>query len=211
MTEAPEVRLAVDVKGWYTIHIGIWMAGKTDTGWGRTTMGANNVGSLKIRLQDDPCFVHFRREAPNRGNLEEMFWKVTELKGQDIVIAQQLEGFRGDASLSYVRLVPLSQSTVRKWQEDCVDPAHRPLIATNDAFGVFFRNRITTVEGIREQVEPYRKTDFKMLWWEIVSGMFGGRRENCTPTGWRTTLGREIILWPKASVFFVHAASIPLM
>ena len=177
MREAPEVRLPVDAKGWFAIHIGLWMTGKTDTGWGRTTMASNTVGSLKIRLADDPCFVHFRREAPDRVNLEEMFWKVAQLDGQDIVIAQQLEGFRGDASIAYVRLVPLSESTVREWQRDCADPTHKRLIATNDAFGIFFRNRITTVEGIREHVEPYRNTDFKMIWWEIVSGMFGGWRE----------------------------------
>ena len=177
MTEAPEVRLAHDRNGWFAIHIGLWMAGKTDTGWGRTTMGADNVGGLKIRLEDDPCFVMFRREAPDRGNLEEMFWKVSELKGQDFVIAQQLEGFRGHASLAYIRLVPLSEDEVREWREHCANPSHKRLIATNDAFGVFFRNRITTVEGIREQVEPYRNTDFKMIWWEIVSGMFGGWRD----------------------------------
>ena len=177
MTEAPEVRLPVDTTGWHAIHIGIWMTGKTDTGWGRTTMGSGTVGSLKIRLSDDPCFVHFRREAPDRGTLEEMFWKVAELKGQDIVIAQQLEGFRGDASLAFVRLVPLSQREVEAWKKDVSDASHKRLIATNDAFGVFFRNRITTEAGIREQVEPYRNTDFKMLWWEIVSGMFGGWRD----------------------------------
>jgi len=177
MTEAPEVRLPVEATGWHAIHIGIWMTGKTDSGWGRTTMGSGTVGSLKIRLSDDPCFVHFRREAPGRGNLEEMLWKVAKLDGQDIVIAQQLEGFRGDASLAYVRLIPLSESEVEAWQEDRAEPSHKRLIATNDAFGVFFRNRITTEEGIREQVEPYRDTDFKMLWWEIVSGMFGGWRD----------------------------------
>ena len=140
-------------------------------------MASDSVGSLKIRLEDDPCFVHFRRELPDRGNLEEMFWKVAELKGQDFVIAQQLEGFCGNGSLAYIRLVPLSEAEVREWQADCAESSHKRLIATNDAFGVFFRNRITTVEGIKEQVEPYRNTDFKMIWWEIVSGMFGGWRD----------------------------------
>ena len=177
MTEAPEVRLPVGATGWHAIHIGLWMAGRTDTGWGRTTMGSGSVGSLKVRLSDDPCFVHFRREAPDRASLEEMFWKVAKLEGQDIVVAQQREGFRGDASLAYVKLVPLSDLEAGAWQADQEDRSHKRLIGTNDAFGIFFRNRITTVDGILEQVEPYRNTDFKMLWWEIVSGMFGGWRD----------------------------------
>ena len=177
MTEAPQVHLPVAATGWHSIHIGLWMTGRTDTGWGKTATASDSVGSLKIRLADDSCFVHFRREAPDRGSLEEMFWKVAELKGQDFIFAQQLEGIRGDSSLAYVRLVPLSESEVEGWEEDRDDSANKRLIATNDAFGVFFRNRITTVEGIREQVEPYRNTDFKMIWWEIVSGMFGGWRD----------------------------------
>ena len=177
MTEAPEVRLPVGHSGWHAIYLGLWIVGKTDTGWGRTTMGSGTTGSLKIRLADDPCFVHFRREAPDRGNLEEMFWKVAELKGQDIVVSKQQEGFTGDASLAYVRLVPLDTTQVERLQADRNDHGPKCLIATNDAFGVFFRNRISSREGIWEQVEPYRNTDFKMIWWEIVSGMFGGWRD----------------------------------
>ena len=124
-----------------------------------------------------PAFVHFRREAPGRGNLEEMFWKVAELKGQDIVVSKQQEGFTGDASLAYVRLVPLDTTQVEGLHADRNDQGSKCLIATNDAFGVFFRNRISSREGIWEQVEPYRNTDFKMIWWEIVSGMFGGWRD----------------------------------
>ena len=174
MTDPPEVRLSVGHSGWHAIYLGLWIVGGTDTRWGKTAMASDTAGNLKIRLADDPCFVHFRRDLPHFGNLEEMFWKVADLKGQDIVVSKQQEGFRGDASPAYVRLVPLDTTQVERLQADRNDQGSKCLIATNDAFGVFFRNRISSREGIWEQVEPYRNTDFRMIWWEIVSGMMAG-------------------------------------
>ena len=140
-------------------------------------MGSDAVGSLKIKLESDACFVAFRREAPARDNLEDVFWKIADLDGEDFVIAQQLSGFRGQSSIAYVRLVPLSEEQEAAWRAVVAGGENKRLVATNDAFGVFFRNCITTREGIWEQIEPYRNTDFKMLWWEIVGGMFGAWRE----------------------------------
>lgn len=177
MTEAPEVRLPNPHSGCFAIYIGLWMAGECAGGWGRTTMGSDAVGCLKIRLESDPAFVAFRREVQARDNLEDVFWKVADLDGEDIVIAQQLEGFRGQASLAYIRLVPLSESEATAWRQVCGDPTHKRLIATNDAFGVFYRNCITTQEAIWQQVEPYRNTDFRLIFWEIEAGMFGAWRE----------------------------------
>ncbi len=177
MTEPPEVRLPSSHQGCFAIYVGLWMAGESAGGWGRATMGSDAVGSLKIKLESDACFVAFRREAPARDNLEDVFWKIADLDGDDFVFAQQASGIKGQSSVAYIRLVQLSADEEAAWREDVAKPEHKRLVATNDAFGVFFRNCITTREGIWEQVEPYRNTDFKMLWWEIVSGMFGAWRK----------------------------------
>lgn len=177
MTEAPEVRLPSPHEGCFAIYIGLWMAGQCAGGWGRSTMGSDAVGSLKIRLEADACSVAFRRESPARDNLEDVFWKIADLEGEDFVIGQQSSGFRGQSSIAYVRLVPLSKDEEAAWRADVGVAENKRLVATNDAFGVFFRNCITTREGIWEQIEPYRNTDFKMLWWEIVGGMFGAWRK----------------------------------
>ena len=175
-TSAPDVVLPLNLQGWYAVYIGTWLAGRSDTGWGRSTQGADNMGSIKVRLEGDPCFSVFRREKPNRTTLEEVFWKCADLSDQNVVIGQQQEGFRNDASVAYVRLVPLSTDQVADLLHDRAQQDTKRLIATNDAFGIFFRGRITTKEGIWEHVEPYRNTDFSKLFWEIVSGMYGGWR-----------------------------------
>ena len=191
MTDPPEVRLPCPHQGCYAIHIGLWLTGQTAGGWGRTTMASDAVGSLKIRLEGDPCFVAFRREVPERDTLEDVFWKIADLEGEDIVISQQLSGFRGQSSLAYVRLVPLPESQTEAWREGRTDTSTRTLVATNDGFGAFFRNEITTREGIWEQIEPYRDTDFGMLWWEVVTGMFGAWREE------GKTYGEEVEDYPR--------------
>ena len=176
MTEPPEVRFDLNLEGWHAVFIGMWTSGRTDTGYARSTEGADNVGAIRVRLDSDPCFTMMRREQPSRITLEEAFWKYADLSERTLVVSQQSEGFRGDSSLAYVRLVPLSRREVVELQEDRRRTDTKRLIATNDAFGIFFRGRITSREGIWEHVEPYRHTDFGKLFWEVVAGMFGGWR-----------------------------------
>jgi hypothetical protein len=176
MTEAPEVRLDLKLEGWHAIFIGMWAAGRSDTRYALSTEGADNVGSIRVRLDSDPCFTMMRREQPGRTTLEEAFWKHADLSARTLIVSQQNEGFRGDSSLAYVRLVPLSRRETVELVEDRRRTDTKRLIATNDAFGIFFRGRITSREGIWEHVEPYRHTDFGKLFWEVVAGMFGGWR-----------------------------------
>ena len=124
-----------------------------------------------------------------------MFWKVAQLDGQDIVIAQQLEGIRGDCSLAYLRLVPLADAAVREWEEDRADPSHKPLIATNDAFRDLLPEPDHDGGGYPRAggaLPEYRlQNDLVGDCFRNVRGL-GGKRENCTPTVLRTSLGREI-------------------
>ena len=176
LTEAPVVALPLDAKGWHAIYVGMWLCGRSYTRYALSTAGGENMGGIKVRLSDDPCFVLFRREEPSRGNLEEAFWKCADLSGRDIVISEQSGGFHNESSLAYVRLVKLSDAQVEELKRDRERQDTKRLIATNDAFGIFFRDHITTREGIWEHVEPYRNTDFKKLFWEVVYGIMGGWR-----------------------------------
>ena len=176
MTDPPEVRLELNLEGWHAIFVAMWTAGRTDTFYAKSTEGADNVGAIRVRLDSDPCSILMRREQPGRDTLEEAFWKCADLSQRTLIVSPQSEGFRGDCSLAYVRLVPLTRRELADLEEDRRRTDTRRLIATNDAFGIFFRGRITSREGIREHVEPYRHSDFGKLFWEVVAGMFGGWR-----------------------------------
>lgn len=159
-TEAPDITYPLNLQGWYAIHVGIW---------GRR-LAEGDVGMVKIRLKDDPCFTIFRREKPSPFTLEEGFWKSADLSNQDLVIGQQREGFKKGAFLAYVRLEHLSEEQVEEIQRDRARKDTKRLIAANDAHGLHWTNRITAKEGIWEQIEPYRNTDFKKLYWETGWG-----------------------------------------
>ena len=165
-TEAPDVVCRLGLDGWYAIYIGLW--GRKDP------LVANlDIGMIKVRLKDDPCFTSIRSEAQDLGSIEETFWKYANLTNQHLVIGQRKKGVKNTASIAYMRLVPLSSKSARQIQLDWKEKKHKKLIAANDAFGIFFYNRITEEEEIWEYVEPFRNTDFGMVFWEMSSGWFG--------------------------------------
>ncbi len=153
-TGAPEITLPLNAEGWYAIHLAF--------------MGQTWAGSplLKVKLSDDPCFTLVETEADHR-HLEEGFWKIADLTGQDLVIAQQNTGEPQPASLAYVRLVPVTEEEVRRYQDRS---GSRRLIAMNDAFSFYYSKGCYLPQVIQEELEPYRDTDFGKIFWETWEG-----------------------------------------
>ena len=112
--------------------------------------------------------------------IHEMFWKAADLTGQSISFAQQYwpvsqgdgpGSLKGHGSrVAYIKLTPLSDDEVAALKADRADSGTRTLFAHNDAHGPLYSYRITTADGIRRQVEPYRDTDFCRLYWEVGAG-----------------------------------------
>lgn len=152
-TAAPEITLPLNTQGWHAIYLGL--------------MGQTWAGSplLKVKLSNDPCFICVETEADFR-HLEEGFWKIADLTDQDMVIAQQTSG-EWSAGLAYVRLVPLTEEEVKRYRNRS---GSRRLIAMNDAFSFYFFKGACSAQDIREEVEPYRDTDFGKIFWETWVG-----------------------------------------
>ena len=170
-TDAPDIIYPLDLEGWYAIYIGIW---------GRQA----DKDVIRVKLKDDPCFKAFKRETFKTKamhltkwdiefSIEEAFWKQADLTDQHIVLGQQSEGYSKSAYVAYIRLEPLTRSQVKEIQEDRRRTNTKRLIATNDGFSFVYLNRPVTKEGIWEQIEPYRNTDFRDLHWNVwIGGTF---------------------------------------
>lgn len=144
-TDAPQLTLQLGAVGWHAVYLGF--------------MGQTWAGSpmLRVKLSGDPCFVRVGTQADIR-HLEEGFWKIADLTGLDLVIAQQPPADAQPASLAYVRLVPQDEEEVEARRERS---GTRRLIALHDAFGYS-----RSAQDIQEEIEPYRDTDFGKLFWE---------------------------------------------
>lgn len=146
-TGAPSVTLHLGVKGWHAVYLGL-----ADPGW----LGCK----VLARLTGDPAFVPRSRTS---GQIEEGFFKVADLTGQNLHIAQQVSGTSSPCGLAYVKLVPLTQEEVAAVQADRKEAAHRKLATTIDGFSFIYERRPTTAEALLEEVEVYRNTDFDTL------------------------------------------------
>ncbi|PKO18183.1 MAG: hypothetical protein CVU38_21615, partial [Chloroflexi bacterium HGW-Chloroflexi-1] len=153
-TGAPEITLPLQARGWHAIYLGFM----GDTWAGRPL--------LRVKLSGDPCFVRVETEADIR-HLEEGFWKAADLTGQDLVIAPQtIFAEPRPASLACVRLVPLAEEEVRRYQDRSKT---RRLIAMDDGDG-FFLSGTFSAQDIQQEIEPYRDSDVGKIFVEMWHG-----------------------------------------
>ncbi len=155
-TAAPPVTLPLGVSGWHGIYLGLW---------------SNWTDSLvRVKLSGDDAFVKVIREAEagdfaDNFSLDERFWKIADLTGQDLILAQQSAGESEAAYIAYVKLISLDEADVRRLLADRANRDNKRLICMNDGFSNFNRFRPTTQEEIWEWLEPFRDTDFQKMFW----------------------------------------------
>ena len=72
--------------------------------------------------------------------------------------------------VAYIKLVPLSEeeTAVLEAERECSET--RTLFAHNDAHGYLFLYGTATEAAVRNEIEPYRHTDFSRLYWECGAG-----------------------------------------
>ncbi len=175
-TRAPRLTYPLRAEGWHAISIGIHATGH----------GEGEDGELLVRLSGDETFSiltwgpshldgHTRRKQ-----LEEVFWKVADLSGQQIVFSQltvRVHPEEGPGALrcrparvAYIKLVPLNQAESQELLSERAGGRQRRLFAHEDSHGPHYIYRLTTAEQIRRGIEPYRDTDFSRMYWESGGG-----------------------------------------
>jgi hypothetical protein len=169
-TGAPAVTLPLNKKGWYAVYVGLG-------GMGRFAFGQES--EARIKLTNDAAYQH-RRYSGARDDIDEVFFKVADLTGQNLHIAQMRMEAKMDVSvpainprhtvIMYVKLIPLTEQEIAWVKADRERKDTKSLIATLDAFSWIHQNYPTTKEEFLEDFEHYRHSDFGTLSWQIIGG-----------------------------------------
>lgn len=170
----PAVTYPLRARGWYAISVGVHPTAEAE----------GELPQVLVRLSGDSAFStltwsteghHLRRKQ-----LQEIFWKVADLSGQEVVVGQvnrRIDEGDGLASvqtgavrIAYLKLVPLTDGEIQGLHGERTLGSDRRLWAHNDSHGPHYSYRPTTAEQIRREIEPYRDTDFSRMYWESGSG-----------------------------------------
>lgn len=164
---APDVTLPLGVSGWHAIHIGFWIPKHDHDG----------PLTVKVRLDDDPCFIRISEPEPVFGQqprdgaslLQEAPFKAADLTGRQLVFGKVNGTGAQKAYVAYVRLVPLGADAVRALQADRARTGTRTVQATIDGYS-FLGRGYRTREQLLELVEPYRHSDVGKVTWAFCYG-----------------------------------------
>ncbi len=144
---APPLTLPLNTNGWHAVYVGL-----ADP----SVLGCHAL----LRLTSDSAYVPRTRTA---GQIEETFFKVADLTGQSLHIAQESGGQGRSCGIAYVKLVPLTSDEVAAFKADRQDSSCRKLVTTIDGFSFIYSRRPTSIEALLPEVETYRDTDFDTL------------------------------------------------
>ena len=111
--------------------------------------------------------------------IQGLFWRTADLTGQRLSFRQVATELIPDGYpcrstcdtvwVAYIKLVPLDPGEVEALQSDRKQTGTRRLFATQDWGSGFAWD--ATEGAIRDQLEAYRHTDFKRIYWEGAAGV----------------------------------------
>ena len=185
-TAAASVTYRLPVSGWHAISVGSY-GGVVWAGEGSRGVHLRTKTLVLARLTGERTFspLSLPEEWLRQGEeedevLRDMYWKVADLTGQDIVLGQL--GWRvaaGDgpgsfashnARVAYVKVVPLSDAEVEAVQADRRRSDTKGVFVHNDMFSFFYGCRPTTEGDIRRHLEPNRDSDISRVYFEVGGG-----------------------------------------
>lgn len=175
-TKAPPLTLPLKTGGWHAVFLGL-----ADP----ASLGCQAL----VRLTGDPAYVPRSRTA---GQIEEVFFKVADLTGQSLHVAQESGGLGRGCGLAYVKLVPLTPVEVAAVKADRLNRSSRRLATTIDGFSFIYGRRPTSVETLLPEVETYRHTDFDTLILQV-----GGADAVNYPSKTGEMIGQQITDFPR--------------
>ena len=158
--KAPQVRLPVNLKGWHAISIGFWP-------------GVYGDCTLRYRLSNEQVFTLIHQEHRHqwtRTDLIETLPRYVDFTGAESIVFGKHDETK--SCIAYVRLDPLSEEKAHAIQQDRQRTDTRRMIQLIDGFGVFSSLpwNIQTADALREFVEGYRYSDYRMIMWGANGG-----------------------------------------
>ena len=180
-TEAPPITLPLEVRGWHAISIGVWRL----KDW---YLGSDGAPRILAKLTGEDTYHSLRlltRHPPTdvvggwhmwtgEEELSECFWRIAELDGQNLELAQPswIETARNGAeivkcaisNIAYVKLVPMQRDEAQLLTRPSTGVL--PLYAHNDVM----LGHADTPEELRREILPFAETDFTRIYWEGAMG-----------------------------------------
>ena len=207
--EPPVIELPVETRGWHRIYIGVNYTRPAFTDRHHMCMWTS-WGSLRIKFSDDssyrriaaePLFrkaigyyeSEFGREKDAWESVYEVYWRSANLNGQSIVFAAPTVGPADEeaiANVAWVRLEPMTEAEESKHETDRPTPETRKLAAPyclGQLTGHTHGNHMyhpTESTYITDMIEPFRDSDFKLLFWECIRGDICAFRTRIGRFGW---------------------------
>ncbi len=169
---APQLRLPLDLKGWYEI-------------WVQTYRHREN-GGVDVRLSGEKYFLHIdplqvctikELPEPRYGVLVDVLYRSADLTGQHLVFQQPFGTYESasklcNASLAGVRLIKLSDEQVGRIKAARVRTDTRTIGFDNDGFSYFHRWAEHDPACIARLLEPLRNASVSFLNYSL--GGLGG-------------------------------------
>ena len=180
-TAAPEVKYTLDVSGWHAVSIGVYGDQQNIIHVLARLSGDDTSSLLMLReIGWEPGEAEGKMKEVSDPGIRELFWKVADLTGQELVLGQETMrvasgdspgSFKcSDARIAYVKLVPLSEAEVDALQEERNRTDTRRLFGHSDAHVGHYGFRMTTAADVRRQIEPFRDSDFSRIYYEAGGG-----------------------------------------
>ena len=174
---APVLKLPLNAKGWHAIFIGMYCSALPPS-----------LAWLKLDGDAAPVPRVLKGADDNGNSLADVFFKVADLKGQNLYIGQKNTGYTAACGIAYVKLIPLTDEEVAGFRADLSEPSHRKLAATCDGYSFIHDRRPTTKEELLSEVEVFRHTDFDTL---LLHAIWGGDKVTY-PSKYGTIPGLEM-------------------
>lgn len=153
--EPTVLSLPVNVRGRYRIFAGLYGEFGLSPG-------------IRIKLEKDDCFQTLVSRNPfSRGDtINEVFWKEANLSDEIIQLAVQSKKDvdKFSSGIAYIRLVPANKTSRGNEKFDIY------LAAFNDAYSFIYYNRPTKKKDIQEQIDIFKDTPFKKIYWGMAAG-----------------------------------------
>jgi len=164
-----DVELKPELTGYHKIFVGLMMAG-------------NN--SVKMRLSGEEEWMEY---SPNASGglfgshaIEDSFWRVADMTGQNIVIGKFKHGVPRDAMIAWVRFEPMTDAEVEAWKADMARTDTKRIYSTDDMHNRLGMNCPDTVKEWRTIVKNYEHSDMEWLSLEDIF-FFDGKLSTGNP------------------------------
>lgn len=175
LSSPPDVSLPLESNGWHAIYLGLFRGGAS------VGQPFADPCLLKVKLSDDGLFDTVRptvldtprlnSSVPGSENgVEELFWRASDLDGQDMVLSYPRAGVRNAAQLAFIRLVPMTEEEVEDYRNASGSSLTKVLAAQYDGGSGYDYVGMQTVDDLLELHEPMRDTDVGKLFLGTGSG-----------------------------------------